>query len=231
MDATTLGPEPRRFEDLVVTCRAFAAGYLAFRKLDEDTREDVDELVSAAVRDDMESHEREGIFATLAQILFPALCHSLDRSTFEVSNEVHTREGVLSAQSLDQEEATFASLLQEALGAKAFTQTALAQAIGVHQSAISMMLSRKCRPQRRTVERIAAALGVDPSSLWPSFKGEITQNTGGTSLKTSLCQGDLVNRTFVADPPPQDDSCNWGDELSYASAESLDSPDRPREAA
>ena len=167
------------------TLTGFVAGYLALRELDKDTREDLEELVTATVRDDMESHEREGIFATLAQILFPTLCHSLDTSTSEFLREVHGRDGVVAALDLDQEEATFADLLQEALTAKGLTQTALASAIGVRQSAISMMLSRKCRPQRRTVERIAAALGVEPGSLWPGFQCEIPQGKVGASLNTS----------------------------------------------
>ena len=45
-------------------------------------------------------------------------------------------------------------------------QIDLANASGVGQPAISMMLSRNCRPQKRTVIRIAAALGISPGELW-----------------------------------------------------------------
>jgi transcriptional regulator with XRE-family HTH domain len=47
------------------------------------------------------------------------------------------------------------------------TQTELAERIGVGQPAISNMLCRQCRPQKRTVEKIAAALEVAPEELWP----------------------------------------------------------------
>jgi transcriptional regulator with XRE-family HTH domain len=47
------------------------------------------------------------------------------------------------------------------------TQEQLAEKIGVGQPAISMMLKRQCRPQKRTVQRLAEALGVAAEELWP----------------------------------------------------------------
>jgi transcriptional regulator with XRE-family HTH domain len=46
------------------------------------------------------------------------------------------------------------------------TQEQLAAAIGVGQPAISMMLNRNCRPQARTVKKLADALGVEIEELW-----------------------------------------------------------------
>jgi DNA-binding XRE family transcriptional regulator len=69
--------------------------------------------------------------------------------------------------SLDREEATFAERLRELMDKNGISQTRLAEMIGVGQPAISMMLSRSCRPQLRTVEKIAQALGVSVNSLWP----------------------------------------------------------------
>jgi lambda repressor-like predicted transcriptional regulator len=69
---------------------------------------------------------------------------------------------------LDQEEAMFAANLERLMDAKGFTQEQLANAIGVGQPAISMMLKRHCRPQKKTVGKIAVALGVDPAELWPN---------------------------------------------------------------
>ncbi len=48
------------------------------------------------------------------------------------------------------------------------TQTALAGLVGLYQSAISVMLSRQCRPRRRTVAKLATALGVAPAGLCPA---------------------------------------------------------------
>jgi len=50
------------------------------------------------------------------------------------------------------------------------TQSELGDRIGVGQSAISMMLSRNCRPQKGTVKKIADALEVQPSDLWPAYE-------------------------------------------------------------
>jgi transcriptional regulator with XRE-family HTH domain len=48
------------------------------------------------------------------------------------------------------------------------TQAQLADKLGLGQPAISMMLQRNCRPQKRTVVRLADALGVAPEELWPT---------------------------------------------------------------
>jgi transcriptional regulator with XRE-family HTH domain len=49
---------------------------------------------------------------------------------------------------------------------KNISQAELAKAIGVSQPAISLLLARKCRPQRRTVEKLAEALNVETRELW-----------------------------------------------------------------
>ena len=71
---------------------------------------------------------------------------------------------------MDHEEATFAERLREVMKKKAVTQEQLADRIGVGQPAISLMLQRACRPQKRTVFRLAEALGVSPDELWPNIK-------------------------------------------------------------
>ncbi len=72
---------------------------------------------------------------------------------------------------MDAEEATFAERLSAVMAAKGFSQSRLARASDVGQPAISMLLARSCRPQRRTVERLARALDVAPGDLWPDFAG------------------------------------------------------------
>jgi hypothetical protein len=69
---------------------------------------------------------------------------------------------------LDQETDTFAARLAALMEQQKMTQQDLANLIQVGQPAISMMLARQCRPQRRTVERIAKALGVEVKDLWPT---------------------------------------------------------------
>jgi lambda repressor-like predicted transcriptional regulator len=70
-------------------------------------------------------------------------------------------------QRLEEEERVFAGNLARLLAEKKLSQAELARHVGVGPSAISMMLSRRCRPQRRTVEKLAQALGVEVRELWP----------------------------------------------------------------
>lgn len=70
------------------------------------------------------------------------------------------------ASELDSQEAAFAEKLRQLMKARAVTQAELASRIGCSQPAISQMLNRKCRPQRRTILNLATALNVDPRELW-----------------------------------------------------------------
>jgi transcriptional regulator with XRE-family HTH domain len=66
------------------------------------------------------------------------------------------------------DEVQFAERLRQIMNQKGVTQEGLAEKIGVGQSAISMMLQRQCRPQKRTIQRLAEALDVHPEELWPT---------------------------------------------------------------
>ena len=69
---------------------------------------------------------------------------------------------------MNAEEETFAERLRTAMDSHGISQAELAAKIGVGQPAISNMLNRECRPQQRTVQKLAMALGVAPEDLWPS---------------------------------------------------------------
>ena len=68
---------------------------------------------------------------------------------------------------MDAEEATFAQRLQDTMDEQGMTQSELATAVGLGQSAIANLLARNCRPQRRTVVKLAKALNIAPDELWP----------------------------------------------------------------
>jgi DNA-binding XRE family transcriptional regulator len=76
---------------------------------------------------------------------------------------------------MEEREAAFAATLARLMAERQLTQAQLAERVGVGQSAISMLLKRRCRPQRRTVGKLAEALGVPVEELWPGF------NTGWRS--------------------------------------------------
>ncbi|MFN9292273.1 MAG: helix-turn-helix domain-containing protein, partial [Planctomyces sp.] len=83
------------------------------------------------------------------------------------SNGMQSSSAVNVRVELDAEEATFAERLRAIMEAKNVSQEQLALLTGVGQPAISNMLKRQCRPQRRTIVRLAQALDVAESELWP----------------------------------------------------------------
>jgi lambda repressor-like predicted transcriptional regulator len=109
---------------------------------------------------------------SLADALFPHTHHGklgLDLEESEKMGAAHSEETRAVLEEMDQEEATFAARLAAFLKERSITQEELAARIGVGQPAISNLLNRQCRPQRRTVLRLAEALGVAPRELWPAF--------------------------------------------------------------
>jgi transcriptional regulator with XRE-family HTH domain len=71
---------------------------------------------------------------------------------------------------LDAQEVSFADRLSKLLIEKNITQEELAERIGCTQSAISKMLTRNARPRRKTIFKMAEALKVEPTDLWPQLE-------------------------------------------------------------
>jgi transcriptional regulator with XRE-family HTH domain len=71
---------------------------------------------------------------------------------------------------MDEEEASFALRLRKLMDDRRITQEELAKRIGVGQPAISNMLNRNCRPQKKTIMKLATALNVSPAVLWPGVE-------------------------------------------------------------
>lgn len=71
---------------------------------------------------------------------------------------------------MESQEAAFADRVKTILEQKNITQEQLADRIDCTQSAVSKMLSRKARPQRKTIFKMATALDVAPTDLWPDLE-------------------------------------------------------------
>lgn len=71
---------------------------------------------------------------------------------------------------MDAPEATFAQRLRELMDSKRVSQLELAERIGCSQPAISQMLNRNCRPQKKTILKLAEALNVHAYELWPDIE-------------------------------------------------------------
>jgi len=73
-------------------------------------------------------------------------------------------------QKMNAQEEAFALRLRELMDAKQISQRDLAERVGCSQPAISQMLRRMCRPQKRTILRLAEAFDVHPRDLWPDIE-------------------------------------------------------------
>lgn len=145
----------------------------ALMECDEELRTEALELFGQLAEGDLDDGQRHATLALLAEILFPNSEHTgapgLDLEEAETIAQEVNPEAPAVISRMNNEEAAFASRLREAMEAGGFTQAALAEKVGVGQPAISMMLNRACRPQRRTVARLAEALGVSAEGLWPGY--------------------------------------------------------------
>lgn len=145
----------------------------AMKECDPELREYAEELIQQ-LGQELDVESRRATIALLAEMLFPSNdanglpgmdLEEAERRSPEVNPEAAT---VL--QTMDAEEATFADRLQSLMDERGLTQSALSSIVSLGQPAISMMLTRKCRPQRRTIRKFADALGVPPARLWPSWR-------------------------------------------------------------
>jgi DNA-binding phage protein len=162
------GPDDRLHASLT---RVFADLMRAFLECSDEVQNAIIEMAQIVNDPDADPDDQEMALATIQEALFPkhhngnlgADISEIEQDGSKVSPEV---KAVIAE--LDEEERQFAIRVQRLMDARGMTQGELADLSGVGQPAISMMLSRNCRPQRRTVIRIAQALGLTADDLWPS---------------------------------------------------------------
>jgi len=154
--------------------QAAAPIVLALAECDEELREDAIELFKQLTAGGLDEEQRQATTALIAEILFPNADDNglagLDLVEAENLAPKSNPEAKDVLNEMDRQEDIFAQRLRELMEEKGLTQAGLADAVGLGQPAISMMLNRSCRPQRKTVLRFAEALGVPPASLWPNFE-------------------------------------------------------------
>jgi len=150
----------------------FAQLMHAYRECSDEVQSAIDEMVDIVNDADATEEDKNAALSTIAEALFPSHHNDILGIDLEECERTAPPEIRAVLDAMDQQEATFGDRVNALLDAKSMTQAELGIAIGVGQSAISMMLSRECRPQRRTVENIASALEVDASDLWPDIEAE-----------------------------------------------------------
>jgi transcriptional regulator with XRE-family HTH domain len=117
--------------------------------------------------------EKQRAYGTIRNALGLQACQDLlelDIDQCELRSVVKESGAAYMASGSKSQQSVFYEKLEILLNSKRLTQSELAARLGMSQPAISQMLTRKCRPQRATILRIAAALEVDPQELWPDLE-------------------------------------------------------------
>ena len=153
-------------ELLVDNVKIFLEIKAAFEQCDDEIKEAVVDMQAIYSDEQSTEDEKRRALYTIVEALFPSLMADF----VGFCESVRTSKSALDrSREMAEEEASFAARLEQLLRQKNMTQDRLATLIGVGQPAIANMIKRQCRPQRRTIIRIAEALGVEPQALWPSF--------------------------------------------------------------
>jgi len=143
----------------------------AFMECSDSIQEIVTDMLRVINDPDSDVDDRDMALFTLADALFPNPHDGklgMDLAESEQMGASHSDEMRQAIEGMDAEEATFAERLHDIMARRGVTQEILADKVGVGQPAISNMLNRECRPQLRTVVRLAEALDVRPDELWPT---------------------------------------------------------------
>ncbi len=117
-----------------------------------------------------EEDDRDMTLLTLADALFPNPRDGklgMDLEESERLGAEYFEEMRTALEEMNKEEEAFAARLRNVMETQGITQQQLAERLQIGQPAVSNILNRQCRPQQKTVLRIANALGVEPDSLWP----------------------------------------------------------------
>ena len=166
--STTVDDKVKSAADLMtLNVRAFIEIKSAYEQCSPEIQAAVDDMIAIVQSENATADEKNGALLTIVEALFPRLaadylesCEQAERSPQAVEQRAALRA----------EQEYFSQNIRRIMRERNLTQEALAQLAGVGQSAISNLLNRNLRPQRRTVIRIAGALGVEPRSLWPGIE-------------------------------------------------------------
>jgi lambda repressor-like predicted transcriptional regulator len=144
----------------------------AYLECSDAIQAEVREVLQLVCDPQTDPDDRQMLLHTIADALFPnpgdaQLGFDLDQSEQIWSGD--SEEARQATEEMDREEAIFSERLAAVMRQRGLTQVQLADMSGVGQPAISNMLKRQCRPQRRTIQKFAEALGVLPEELWPAF--------------------------------------------------------------
>ncbi len=162
MTATTKKKKAIQADANLIASEMFAKVFCAFLECSDEVQIAIKDMAEIVVDSTSTEDEKQAAVLTIADALFPdhrSLGVDLEECEEDMCPEVQQ---IL--RQMDAQEAMFSERVNAILQSKGWTQGDLAKAVGVGQPAISMMLSRNCRPQRHTVDRIASCTGCASGS-------------------------------------------------------------------
>lgn len=162
----------KKLDGNLMTSQVFAQMFHAYLECNDEVQSAIRDMVEIVNAPDATEDEKEAATLTIAEALFPSHQNGAFGADLEDCDSTAPEDIKGLLHEMDDQEAAFSERVTAILADRSMTQSELASLSGVGQPAISMMLSRKCRPQRRTVERIAKALGVQPNDLWSEIESE-----------------------------------------------------------
>lgn len=152
-----------------LSLQAFIEVKNALDECDPDIQAVVSEMLEVYKAPETSPEEKQLAMHTIIDALFPSLgVEALAAERYAASS----KEASACNNAMDLQEEHFSDRVRQLMQDKGVSQEQLAVQMGVGQSAVSNMLSRRCRPQQRTIERAAEALGVKPDTLWPPLSAQ-----------------------------------------------------------
>ena len=148
----------REIDPELMTSRMFAQVFQAYVECTAEIQSLIRDMVE--IVNDPSATEDEKLMAcsTIAESLFPSRHHGqmgVDLEQAERLDVERSREIKDVHASMDRQEEHFADRVLAPMRERDMTQAQLANACEIGQPAVSNLLSRRSRPQRRTVEKIA----------------------------------------------------------------------------
>src|SRR5262249_41253342 len=150
MSAMTPAIQKRNKKDgNLIASHMFAEMFHTYLECGDEVQAAIRDMVAVVNAPDATKEECDAALASIAEALLPSKPDGELGVCLEAYEKGASPDVKAVLEQMDREEATFADRLGALMEAKGMTQSDLAAAIGVGQPAISMMLARNCRPQRR----------------------------------------------------------------------------------
>ena len=158
-------------DPLLILGRTFAETFAAYLECSEEVQALIRDLVRSLNDPEVDEQDRRMALLSIAEALFPP--HAGPDGHYGTDLEAEEQRSIgderKQLDSMKSQEIHFGQRVEMLLKERGWTQGQLAEKMGIGQPAVSLLVSRHARPQRRTVEKIANAFSVESATLWPDF--------------------------------------------------------------